>query len=116
MTTKTTVAETYLTVFYRFQFPDGSRFVVASTPLTPDVAGNVIGNVTQDYSLITPIIPPGRAWPFLRASNPTPEYVEANTGLRGSLAQLLSALCPLLVAVRPIDDLEAAADGWYASL
>jgi hypothetical protein len=116
MPVKVTPGEMYLSIAYRFQFEDGTRFVVTSTPLSPEVAREIIGNVTEDYSLISPVIPPGKAWPFIRGFTPQVSYVTENTGLRGSIAELFSMLCPLLVALRPVDELIDAAEEWYRSL
>lgn len=101
-------------VFYRFNFPDGSRFIVSAAPLDDDTATKVLGNVTQDYSLIIPILPRGLAWPFLRGFHPAPDYVTQMTGLTGSPAALLARLIPELATIPPADVLSDIADQWYA--
>jgi hypothetical protein len=103
-----------IAVFYRFVFPDATRFVVAAAPLDEATSSQVLGNVTQDYSLVIPILPRGMAWPFLRGFRPAVDYVTQMTGITGSPAQLLARLIPDLVTIPPADVLADIADQWYA--
>lgn len=116
MTVQILTGQSTIAIFYRFNFPDGSRFVVAAAPLDDDTATKVLGNVTQDYSLVIPLLPRGMAWPFLRGFHPAVDYVTQMTGLTGSPAALLARLIPELVTLPPADTLADIAETWYAEL
>jgi hypothetical protein len=111
--TRLSVGETHFTQWIRLQLPDGAMLVIISTPLNTDVAGRLLGSVTDEYALITPVIPPGRPYPFMQDFTPPAEYVAAQLALPARLSTLVSRLIPLLVRCAPGDEIAAQADLWW---
>ena len=103
-------------VAYRFNFPNGQHFTVAAVPLDVETARSVLGNVTEDYSLVVPIHPLGFTWPFLAGMQQTPQYVGEHTQLTGNMLILLTMMIPKLATIPPADDLLAIAEEWYQAL
>jgi hypothetical protein len=114
MPTTIRTGESYITIFYRLVLPDGLTFVVAVTPLDPDTASRVIGFVTEDYVMISPITPPGVAAFFLRGIFLSPDYVGQCTFLTGDALALLTYLLPKLTQLLAADLIAEAADDWDA--
>jgi hypothetical protein len=101
-----------LIVFYRFLWENGEQFCFAVSPLQPEVAREVIGTLSEDYSLVIPIIPAGKAWAFLRGYIIPEDYIRTSCFLDARTASLLFALMPSLTQVRPADDLLDLAIAW----
>lgn len=102
-------------VTYRFNFPDGTTFKVAAVPLDTRTATRVLGNVTDEYSLVVPLSPPGVAFPFLANFKPRPSFVTLHTGLTGDALDLLTALLPELTTIPPADILVDIAQEWWTA-
>ena len=111
--TKIIVAQPDLLIFYRLVAPDGLTVAFQATPLTPDVAGAVIGSFTEDYVLVTMLIPTSTSWAFLRQYLPDTAYTEQKLEFDPRRADLMSRLLPLITVLAPADLLAEAADRWY---
>jgi hypothetical protein len=107
------VGESEIALFYRLVLPDGTKLVFGAVALDVQTATRVIGNVTVEYSLFVPILPPGAPWMFLRGFKPGVDYITGQTGIEGSPAALYAELMPLIAALAPADDIAEAADTWY---
>jgi len=115
MTTKLVTGESQVAVSYRLTLPDGMRIALMAVPLDDRTAGEVIGSVSTEYTLVIPLFPPGRAWPFLRGMSLDLNYVKQATALMGRHASLLQKLLPSLTLIPPGDDLIDLADEWYTT-
>jgi hypothetical protein len=107
------VGQTEALYVYRLTFPDGKLLTVAVAPLNRDVAGRVIGTLTEEYTLLVPIEPPGSAWAFLRGYASPVSYIQSHTALPPWACSLLGAMIIPLVAAAPADDILAAATAWF---
>ena len=105
--------ESNICVFYRFDFPNGSRLKIAAVPLDDKVSREVLGNVTENYTLIIPLHPRGMAWPFLAGFQPRPSYVTQYLDYDGDLLDLITLLIPELTKIPPADDLLDIAQVWW---
>ena len=111
--TKIIVAQPDLSIFYRLILPDGLTIAFQATPLTPEVAGAVIGMFTEEYVLVTMLFPVSASWAFLQGYLPDTAYAEQKLGLDKRHASLMSALLPLVTRIVPADQLAETADKWY---
>lgn len=116
MPTTIITGEANIAVSYRLNFPNGQRFKVMAIPLDTRTATQVLGSVTEDYTLIVPLRPPGIAWPFLREFKPQASYVQSHTGIQGAFLGLLTLLIPILTTIPPADDILTLAEDWYNEL
>lgn len=116
MPVKIVTGESNIAVSYRFTFPNGYVFKVVVVPLDVRTAREVFGNVTEDYTLVIPIAPPGVAFPFLAGMKQTPSYVTVHTGVTGTPLELLSVLLPTLTTLPPVDELLPIAQAWFEGL
>lgn len=116
MPVKITTGESNIAVSYRFTFPNGYVFKVIAVPLDTRTAREVLGNVTEDYTLIIPIAPPGIAFPFLSGMQQNVSYVTVHTGITGTPLDLITLLLPVLTTVPPVDELLPVAQAWFDAL
>jgi hypothetical protein len=110
---KISVGQSEAVYFYRLVFPDGKTLTCAVSPLGPDVAGRVIGTLTDEYTLFVPIEPIGQPWAFLRGVAAPVSYVQLRTQLPPWVCSLLGRLMILLTAARPADEIVDVAQAWY---
>jgi hypothetical protein len=107
------VGQTEALYVYRLTFPDGKLITVAVAPLNADVAGRVIGTLSEEYTLLVPIEPRGYPWAFLRGYASPVQYIQERTALPPWACSLLGAMIIPLVAAAPADDILRAATAWY---
>jgi hypothetical protein len=107
------VGQTEAVYVYRLTFPDGKSLTCCVTPLNQDVAGRVIGNLSEEYTLFIPLEPRGMPWGFLRGYATPVSYVQEKTQLPPWACSLLGRLMILLTAARPADEIADLAAAWY---
>jgi len=112
MNTTIRTGESYITIFYRVVVPGVTDLVVSVTPLEPPTAERVIGFLSEEYIMLSPIVPRGRVAFFLRNIFLSPDYVAQQTGLSGDALDLLAFLLPKLTGMSAADLIAEQADVW----
>lgn len=113
MATRLEVANTDLSMFYKFTLPDGRILSVQVTRLTEEICDEVVTDASVNYVLVTPLRPRGLPTNFLQGYKPQAAYVRTHTALNDPEADLLAWMLPYLTYWAPAGELEQEADRWF---
>jgi len=104
-----------LSVYYRFDFPNGTRYIIEAEPLSPEVARDVLASTTEEYTMVTPHQPVGKPAYFLAGVQASYGFIVDRLQVDPTCTRFLYAIMPLITRIAPPDDILAAADLWYAT-
>jgi len=104
-----------IVVFYDLAFDNGLRVIITASPLSPETGREILGNYTEEYTMIGLQQPAKRSYPFLRGIPMGADYIAAQLDIEEPIKSLVAKLMPRLTILDLPDLILLDAEIWYSN-